>query len=87
MTARQELLGQLKEKAKAKGISQADIAKTIRLKPSNVSRILNGKHACTIDKLMRVADACDMKIVFVDMTADEIGARLHRKIEAELNEF
>jgi len=48
---------------------------------------LNGKHACTIDKLMRVADACDMKIVFVDMTSDEIGARLHRKIEAELNVF
>jgi len=66
MTARQELLGQVKGMANAKGITQADIARTIGLKPSNVSRMLEGKHSCTIDTLMKVVDAIGAKVTLTD---------------------
>lgn len=66
MDARHELLGQVKRMAKAKGISQADIARTIGLKPSNVSRMLEGKHSCTIDTLMKVVDAIGAKVTLTD---------------------
>jgi len=66
MDARHELLQQLKRMAQDKGITQVDIAFSVGLKPSNISRMLEGKHSCSIDLLIKVADAIGAKVTITD---------------------
>jgi DNA-binding phage protein len=60
--ARQELLWQLKGIVVAKGISYEQIAEKTGLKPSNISRMLNGKYSCTVDNLIKVVEAVGFKV-------------------------
>lgn len=66
MTARQEILEHVKKRAKSMDMNQADIARKVGLKPSNISRLLKGTHPCTIDTLIKVADAVGAKVALVD---------------------
>ncbi|MFA6973982.1 MAG: helix-turn-helix transcriptional regulator [Parcubacteria group bacterium] len=59
---RAEYLQMLKQIAVDRGISQAAIAKHTGLKPSNVSRMLDGKYSCNLDNLIKVADAIGVKV-------------------------
>ncbi|MBI5933303.1 MAG: helix-turn-helix transcriptional regulator [Chloroflexi bacterium] len=47
----------LKEKLKAKGMSQAELAKRIKVTPSFVSHLISGDRGTTIDILIPIADA------------------------------
>lgn len=61
---RQQCLGTLKKIAAEKGISHLLIAEKSGLKPSNVSRLLNGKYSCTLDNLLKVAEAVGAKLIW-----------------------
>jgi len=63
---RRELLKQLHKMANLNGKTQADIARTVGLNPSNISRMFKGTHPCTIDLLIKVADAIGAKVALVD---------------------
>lgn len=75
MDSRHELLQQLKRMAQDKGITQVEIASAVGLKPSNISRMLEGKHSCSVDLLIKVAAAIGAKVALVDTQPEELSEK------------
>lgn len=51
---------------KQKGISQSELAERTGILPNNLSRIETGKYSTGIDILLKIADALDMELGFID---------------------
>jgi len=54
----------LKSQAKAKGISESEIARRTGLKQQNVNRLFNFKRPPTLETFIKVADAIDFEVDF-----------------------
>jgi len=62
-----EIAYQILKLRKQKGLSQAELAKKIGTKQSNIARMETGQQNFTTDTLQKIADAfkCNLKIEFV----------------------
>jgi transcriptional regulator with XRE-family HTH domain len=70
-TARLMLCRYLHQLAKDKGITQDDIAEKTGFTRNNVSRMLSGKYAPSLDNFIRLAEAVDCYFFVIDKKADE----------------
>ena len=62
-----EIAYQILKLRKQKGLSQAELAKKIGTKQSNIARMETGQQNFTTDTLQKIADAfkCNLKIEFI----------------------
>jgi transcriptional regulator with XRE-family HTH domain len=65
-TRRRELIASLAETRRRRGLSQAQLAERIGTERSNISRIESGAHNPTLDMILRIADALDVKFFAED---------------------
>lgn len=62
MRAREDIGRMLREKRKAKGMTQTQVAEKSGLNQANIVKIENGKYNSTIDVLSRFAEAIGCRI-------------------------
>jgi transcriptional regulator with XRE-family HTH domain len=63
---RRELIASLAAVRRRRGLSQAQLAERIGTERSNISRIESGAHNPTLDMILRIADALDVKFFAED---------------------
>lgn len=76
--ARLMLCDYLKELAKEKGITHKQIAEKTGFMENNVSRMLAGKYAPTLDNFIILCDAINTYFFIIDKNANEEAANLMR---------
>ena len=76
--ARKMLCQHLRELAKEKNISQEEIAGKTGFKQQNVSRVLSGKYAPTLDVFIKIAESVDAYFFVIDKNADDELCELMR---------
>lgn len=67
---RKELCRRIQAVATANNINHIAISEATGFQPSNVSRIMSGKYAPTLDNLIKLCDAVEIEIQFKDKRAD-----------------
>ena len=63
---RLKLVTQLKELAKEKGLTQEQLAERTGLIQSNINRIFSGKYSPSLDLLLLIAQAMNVKLQWQD---------------------
>jgi transcriptional regulator with XRE-family HTH domain len=64
---------------KKKGLNQGDLAETIGINPSHLSRLENGKYQPSVDALQKIAQALEVSVDF--LLSNDDGEELEVKIE------